>query len=217
MACHLYGAQSSQHLTLYWFIVDCTLSNKLQWKCNQNETIFIQDDIYENFASKSAILFLPKCVGCSYLTIGWKRRHLIIKAGIILGHKLHEIICNYYHILLRGWYLFGCVKPMMTSSNRAIFRVTDHLCGEFTGPGEFPAQRPVTRSFDVFFDLHPNKRLSEQWRGWWFETPSHPLWRHRKAFGNFREVIETVAISLQRFWKKRNSTPSFKVWTLQVI
>ena len=26
--------------------------------------------------------------------------------------------------------------------------------------GEFPAQRPVTRSFDVLFDLHPNKRLS---------------------------------------------------------
>ena len=31
-------------------------------------------------------------------------------------------------------------------------------------PGEFPAQRPVTRSFDVFFDLHPNKRLSNE--GW---------------------------------------------------
>ena len=46
-------------------------------------------------------------------------------------------------------------------------------------PGEFPAQRPVTRSFDVFFDLHPNKRLSKQWWGWWFETPSCPLWRHR--------------------------------------
>ena len=28
-------------------------------------------------------------------------------------------------------------------------------------PGEFPAQRPVTRSFDVFFDLRPNKRLSK--------------------------------------------------------
>ena len=23
-------------------------------------------------------------------------------------------------------------------------------------PGEFPAQRPVTRSFDIFFDLHLN-------------------------------------------------------------
>ena len=29
-------------------------------------------------------------------------------------------------------------------------------------PGEFPAQRPVTRSFDVFFDLPLNKRLSKQ-------------------------------------------------------
>ena len=28
-------------------------------------------------------------------------------------------------------------------------------------PGEFPAQWPVTRSFDIFFDLHPNKRLSK--------------------------------------------------------
>ena len=28
-------------------------------------------------------------------------------------------------------------------------------------PGELPAQRPVTRSFDVFFDLRPNKRLSK--------------------------------------------------------
>ena len=44
--------------------------------------------------------------------------------------------------------------------------------------GEFPAQRPLTRSFDVFFDLHPNKRLSKQWWGWWFESPSRPLWRH---------------------------------------
>ena len=44
--------------------------------------------------------------------------------------------------------------------------------------GELPAQRPVTRSFDVFFDLHLNKRLSKQSWGWWFETPSCPLWHH---------------------------------------
>ena len=46
-------------------------------------------------------------------------------------------------------------------------------------PGEFPTQRPLPRSFDVFFDQHPNKRLSKQWWGWWFEMPSCPLWRHR--------------------------------------
>ena len=44
-------------------------------------------------------------------------------------------------------------------------------------PGEFPAQRPVTRSFDVFFDLL-NKPLRKQSWGWWIETPSRPLWRH---------------------------------------
>ena len=44
--------------------------------------------------------------------------------------------------------------------------------------GEFPAQRPVMRSFDVFFSLRLNERLRKQWWGWWFETPSRPLRRH---------------------------------------
>ena len=44
--------------------------------------------------------------------------------------------------------------------------------------GEFPSRRPVTRSFDVFFDLRLNKRLSESSRRWLFETPSRPLWCH---------------------------------------
>ena len=41
---------------------------------------------------------------------------------------------------------------------------------------------PVTRSFGVFFDLCLNKRLSKHSRGWWFETLSHPLWRHRNVW-----------------------------------
>ena len=55
---------------------------------------------------------------------------------------------------------------MMTSSDTDIFRFTDPLYGEFTSPGEFPTQRPVTRSFDVFSDLRVKKRLSKQPRGW---------------------------------------------------
>ena len=43
---------------------------------------------------------------------------------------------------------------------------------------ELPAQRSVTRSFDVFFDVHLNKRLSIKSWGWWFVTPPRPLWRH---------------------------------------
>ena len=53
------------------------------------------------------------------------------------------------------------------------------LCtGNSLVTSEFPAQRPVTRSFDVFFDLRLNKRLNKHSWGWWFETPSRPLWRH---------------------------------------
>ena len=52
-------------------------------------------------------------------------------------------------------------------------------------PGEFPTQRPVTRSFDVYFDLRPNKWLSKQS---WFETLSCSLWRHRN------EMVCSVAL-----------------------
>ena len=43
-------------------------------------------------------------------------------------------------------------------------------------PGEFPSQRPVTRSVDVYFVLRLNKWLGKQSRRRWFETPSRPLW-----------------------------------------
>ena len=54
-----------------------------------------------------------------------------------------------------------------------------------------PSQRPVTRSFDVFFDLRLNKRFSRQSWGWWFETPLCPLWRHRNAWLMHRFGVET--------------------------
>ena len=53
--------------------------------------------------------------------------------------------------------------------------------GNSSVPGEFPTQRPVTRSFDVYFDLRSNKCLSKQSWGWWFETLSSSLWRHRNV------------------------------------
>ena len=47
--------------------------------------------------------------------------------------------------------------------------------------GEFPSPRPMTQSFDVFFDL----RLKSGWAKWlrrrWFETHWRSLWRHCNA------------------------------------
>ena len=85
---------------------------------------------------------------------------------------------------------------MMTSSNGNIFRLTGPLCGEFTGPGEFPTQRPVTRSFYVFFHLRLNKRLSKQSWGWWFETAGWSLWRHRNEKSFFLDADWRVPLRL---------------------
>ena len=71
----------------------------------------------------------------------------------------------------------------MTSSNGHIFRVTGPLCGEFTGHRGIPiTKRPMTRSFNVFFDLRPNKRLCKQSWCWWFEKSSRSLWRQRNGW-----------------------------------
>ena len=68
------------------------------------------------------------------------------------------------------------------------FSVLQALCvGNSPVTGEFPSQRSVTRSFDTFFDLCLNKRLSKQW-GWWFEKPSFPLWRHCNVLARLHSV-----------------------------
>ena len=75
------------------------------------------------------------------------------------------------------------------------------LCvGNSPVPSEFPTQRPVTRSFDAFFDLCLNERLSKQSWGWWFEMPLDPLWRHCNALCSFTLLFTYI------FWRKNITT-----------
>ena len=73
------------------------------------------------------------------------------------------------------WYILFLTRhicaAMMTSSNWNIYRVN----------GSFPSQRPVTRSFHIFFDLRLNRRFSKESRRRWFETPSRSLCHHRNG------------------------------------
>ena len=83
--------------------------------------------------------------------------------------------------------------------------------------GEFPAQRPVTRSLDVFFDLRLNKRLSKQTWGWWFETSSRPLWRHcnvKRKGRHFDDIAAThhCMVSLMRTHYINVAIYPFKKW-----
>ena len=91
--------------------------------------------------------------------------------------------------------------------------------GIHRGPVNSPHKWPVTRSFGVFFDLRLNKRLNKQSWGWWFETPSRSLWRHRNGNSNGSERLSQILAMVypwslvllhwyfQRQWRKLRKRP----------
>ena len=77
---------------------------------------------------------------------------------------------------------------------------------------ELITQRPVKQSFVVFFDLRLNNRLSKQSWGWWFETPSHPLWRHSNEHTNrsfVRAIHQRVSISWRHYGEIYRTTTNW--------
>ena len=93
-----------------------------------------------------------------------------------------DLCISLYNLTNHSYVFVGyCIKInniMMTSSNGNIFRVTGLCARNSPVTGELPVQTPVTRSFDIFFDLRLNKRLRKQSWSWWFETISRSLRRH---------------------------------------
>ena len=96
---------------------------------------------------------------------------------------------RYLAVLLQQYsLLFGVIEKELTrcpsfdlSGTYAVWnilRVTGHLCGEFTGPRWIPHTKGSDAELWCFLDLRLNERLSKQWWGWLFETPSRPLLRH---------------------------------------
>ena len=88
------------------------------------------------------------------------------------------------------------VCPWWRHQMKTFSALLTNCAGNSPVTGEFPAQRPVTRSSDVFFDLRLNKRLSKQSRGWWFETPSRSLWRHSNARWHWVIVVHAKSFTL---------------------
>ena len=129
--------------------------------------------------------------------------------------------CEHRGISNRGWSVDSPHKgPVMQKSiplwrhQMETFSALLAICaGNSPVPGEFPAQRPVTRSFDVFFDLRLNKRFSKQSWGWWFETLPRPLWRHSNAMTS---SCVRVSLELGRVMQTsvvRIGNPSEQIWT----
>ena len=82
-----------------------------------------------------------------------------------------------------GWKWWKHPRPWWRHQMET-FSASLALCaGNSPFTGEFPSQRPVTQSFDVFFDLRLTKWLCKQWR---FKTLSRSLWRHCNDHKNGR-------------------------------
>ena len=113
---------------------------------------------------------IRKCI------IVFQKRHTMTVQQMkdFVSNDLKDLKSQQKSLALRKWWELTWWRHQMETFSALLF-----LCaGNSPVTGEFPSQRPVMCSFDVFFDLHLNKRFSKQWWGWWFGTPSHPLWRH---------------------------------------
>ena len=113
------------------------------------------------------------------------RMHLKVSSvemsAICAGSNVRHISksqCKLPQVRKLAWHRLGVFSIMMTSLNGNISALLALCAGTSPIIGEFPAQRPVTQSLDVFFDLRLNKRLNKQSWGCWFEAPSGSLWRH---------------------------------------
>ena len=101
------------------------------------------------------------------------------KSLIILNNfRLPSLPYSWFWSQIHMFVLLMYAIYMMMSSNGNIFR------------WPFVRNSPVTLRFDVFLDLRLNKRLSKQPWGWWFETPSRTLWRHRNGHLYIRSSIQ---------------------------
>ena len=110
-------------------------------------------------------------------------QHVLYKQTL-LNDEWVSSLWHWYSFGLEWSYVIHCYPSagryvMMMSSNFP--RILALCWGNSPTTGEFHSQRPVTRSFGVFFDPHLNKRLSKLSRRRWFETPSRSLWRHCNA------------------------------------
>ena len=162
--------------------------------CKQGFVLYSLNVCKENIHAYCA-LWLHKLTDAPYAQLAYQNG--ILSSGPLAGPAKGTFLNND----VIKW------KHLMTSSNGNIFRVTGPLWGNSPATGEFPSQRQVTPSFDVFFDLCLYKRLSKQFWGWWFETASRSLWRqcngdgisssHLKNPGRrYERNIEKSALSL---------------------
>ena len=81
--------------------------------------------------------------------------------------KIHKLICQSKSQDLKTFHLIRIDSAWWRHQMKTFSALLALCAGNSPVTGKFPAQRPVTRSFGVSFDLHLNKQLSKLSWGWW--------------------------------------------------
>ena len=123
---------------------------------------------------------------------------------------MRKYITPFYHIIHYG-------RRIYHKRNKILFAWWRHqmetlsilldLCERnYLVTGGFPSQRPMTRGFDVFFDLCLNKRLSKESRRWRYKTPSSSLWRHYILYELYSKPVvhQSRALSMGMYIGRRS-------------
>ena len=144
----------------------------------------------------------------AYFTDAYMRHSIGFNPPRLIAGSFHYVACPVscpYHAYMYAWWR----HRMETFSSLLA------LCaGNSPVTGEFPSQRPVVRSFDDFFDIRLNKRLSKKSMHRWFETPSCSLWRHCNGTYtlNWREIIK-----FHHMWNKISWALCSRPWNYEKV
>ena len=179
-------------LLMHWYLIHATIyilhtcitwykwfhGDIIKWRHFPRYWPFVRESTSQQW--RGALTFSLICAS----TNGWAYRRRWLETPYV-GYSIRRPIYNDWGPIYNNWGLlmkthYNC-GPSYTwwRHQMETFSAILALCAENSPvTGEFPSQRPVTRSFDVFFDLRLNTRMSKHSWGWWFETPSRSLWRH---------------------------------------
>ena len=165
---------------------------------------------YEGYSTRKYLSFLQihkisrgQCCWCEYrlirllrsnkLQISHKRCHIQMRTKTALTISSTFFLFRSLH--------FCFISSWWHHQIKTISALLAICAGNSPVPDEFPAQRPVTRSFHVFFDLRLDKRLSKHSWGWWFETLSRPLWCHSNVMicKVFKHALHTYIFVVKTF------------------
>ena len=140
-------------------------------------------------------------IGDHYVYHSWNHpllHHSGITFNVYIPHTIADLLSSWNLPQWNPWW-----RHQMETFSASLARCE----GNSPAIGEFPSQRPVTRSFDVFFDL--NKRSSKPSTSWWFEMTSRSLLRHSNAKPNDSVWISSAS---DHDWFVKGCSNIVQIW-----